>query len=436
MRTSFTPIIVILLIILTAGTGLAQRMAIDIHGPGQKKINIYLSKPTAFSGEAATAPWSGIPELTTNYLSFLPFLAMVPARNILGGSEPGGHQAAQIDFRKYSLSQVDLLMTSAYEQRTGAQGRLELRVYEIFTQRLVLGRAYMVEHDGQLESAVRRFCSELMEALAGNGDFFRSKLAFVRKEGNNKEIWSVTPFGTGLKQLTFLSGLNLSPAWSPDGKSLIFTHVDGGGHRLGHLDVASGSATLHRVPGNSCISPVYTPSGEVAVSLAFKGNPDIYLLDGQNKVRSALAENWAIDISPSFDAKGEKMAFVSGRFGNPHIFLLVRATGEVRRITFEGKYNTSPSMSPDGRRIAFTRMLPEGHRIFLMEVATGRETQITFGPGNDESPAFATDGYFLAFSSSRSGANRIYITNRFGEDPKMVQTGSGEVTSPAWVVEP
>jgi TolB protein len=311
-----------------------------------------------------------------------------------------------------------------------------LRFYEIYTQRLVLGRAYLVESEGQLDLVVRRFCSELMEALAGNGEFFRSKLAFVRKEGLNKEIWSVSPFGTGLKQLTFLSGLNLSPNWSSDGKSLVFTHVDGSGHRIGFYDVASGSAILKRVPGNSCISPAYSATGELAVSLDFKGNPDIYLLDGEGKVRSTLVENWAIDISPTFDAKGEKMAFVSSRFGNPHIFLLNRSTGEVRRITYEGKYNTAPSMSPDGKHIAFSRMLPEGHRIFVTEVATGRETQITFGPGNDESPAFATDGYFLAFSSNRNGVKRIYLTNRFGEDPRMVPTGSGEATSPAWVVEP
>jgi TolB protein len=436
MRTAFTALMTVLLVCSAAGEGVSQRMAIDIHGPGQKKINIFLAGPTTFTGGAATAPWSDIPRLTNGYLSFLPFLTIVPGKNILGGAEPGGYQASQIDFRKYSLSNVDLLMTSAYEARPGAQGRIELRVYEIFTQRLVLGRAYMIDDEKQLDQAVRRFCSELMEALAGNGEFFRSRLAFVRKDGENKEIWSVTPFGTALTQLTSLSGLNLNPSWSRDGRSMVFTHINSGGHRLGHLDLTSGVATLKRVPGNSCITPVYAPTGELVVSLDIKGNPDIYLIDGEGKVRRSLVENWAIDISPSFDAKGEKMAFVSSRFGNPHIFLLDRAAGEVRRVTYEGKYNTAPSLSPDGTYIAFARMLPEGHRIFLMEVATGRETQITFGPGNDESPAFASDGYFLAFSSSRSGEYRIYITNRFGEDPKMVPTGSGAATSPAWVVEP
>jgi TolB protein len=429
-------VLVFTLVLAAAGPAYSQRTAIDIFGPGQKKINIYVAKPTTMDGQASTAPWSEIPQLTDKYFSFLPFLRSVPGRDILGGSEPGGYQAAQIDFKKYSLSQIDLLMTSAYEPRPGSLGRLEMRVYEVFSQRLVLGRAYVVENESQLDPVVRRFCSELMEALAGNGDFFRSRLAFVRKEGTGKEIWSVTPFGTGLKQMTFLAGLNLSPKWSRDGRKIVFTHIDSMGHRLGILDVASGSATLKKVPGNSCISPVFMPDGNIAVSLDFKGNPDIYLVDGEGKVRSTLVENWAIDISPTFDAKGERMAFVSSRFGNPHIFLLNRATGEVRRITHEGKYNTGPSMSPDGRYIAFSRMLPEGHRIFVTEVATGRETQITFGPGNDESPAFATDGYFLAFSSSRGGTNRIYVTNRFGEEPKMVPTGSGEATSPAWVVEP
>ncbi|MFP4071463.1 MAG: hypothetical protein ACLFTB_05400 [Desulfovibrionales bacterium] len=421
--------------LLVGSAGAQDTLKIDIFGPGQKRINMYVATPVAIQGESGSSAWSEVKPIALEHLDYLPFITLIQPGEILGGAEPGGYKADSIDFRKYGLSQVDLIMTAAYEPRSGMLGRLELRVYEVFTQRLVLGRAYGVESQEQLPLVLRKFFADFMDTVAGNGDFFRSKLAFVKKEGQSKEIWAISPLGTNLRKLTSLTGLNLSPEWSKDGSELIFTHVDGLGHRLGIWNSSTGAATLHDVPGNTLIGPAFIPGGDIAVSLDFGGNPDIYHLGRDFKVKEPIVENWAIDISPSFDASGEKMAFVSSRFGNPHIFLLDRKTGEVRRITYDGKYNTSPSISPGGDLIAFSRMTPEGHRIFVHEIRTGRETQASFGPGNDETPVFAPDDYFLAFASNRNGTYRIYITNRFGEDPKPVQTGEGEAISPAWVVE-
>jgi hypothetical protein len=55
MRLTKT-ILVLLLILATAGPAYSQRTAIDIFGPGQKKINLYTAKPTNMDGQAATAP--------------------------------------------------------------------------------------------------------------------------------------------------------------------------------------------------------------------------------------------------------------------------------------------------------------------------------------------------------------------------------------------
>ncbi|WP_051617392.1 TolB family protein [Desulfonatronovibrio hydrogenovorans] len=431
-------LIILGLFLLTPGPAMAESLKIDIFGPGQDRMNIFVAP--ARSLDQADFTDKEVPEqirsLLVDNLALLPFLRNTRDGEILGGPGVDGIRGADIDFRKFSLSRVDLLLTIGVDQRAGLPGSVEIRAFEVFGQRMVLGKAYTLFAKDQVPLMVRRFCAELMEYLTGHGDFFRSILAFERKQGDVKEIWSVNPLGQDLEQLTSLGSIALSPDWSQDGEKIAFTLLQDNQHSLGVWSRASRQVQIYSLPGNTVISPAFSPNGRLAVSIDPMGRPDIYWLDGNFRMDRSIMEHWAIDVSPSFDQAGRKMAFASGRLGNPHIFVLDLESNRVQRITYEGRYNTNPSISPDGRHIAFTRQTPDGHRIFLANLETGRERQISFGPGNDEDPGFAPDGYFIAFSSNRDGKYRLYLTTRNADSPVLIPTGDGHATSPAWGPEP
>ncbi|HDQ39729.1 MAG TPA: hypothetical protein ENN39_01690 [Desulfonatronum sp.] len=410
-----------------------QALSIDIYGPGQHQLNLVMAKPLHLE--------PGVPEppealILNNHLrsclGFMPFLRLVSGSEVIGGDVLAGVTAKDIDFRRFRLDRVDLVLTSGWGGNAGL-GPVELRVYETFEQRLILGKSYSGVTREELPEVAARFCADLMAALTGQGDFFRSTLAVVKTHGQNKEIWTASPLGRGLQQLTTLGGISMSPAWSRDGRSLAFTLINEGRHYLALLDRNSMEVRRIRLPGNSVISPAFHPGGDIVVSLDPDGRPDIYQLGKDLKIDRKLVQSWAIDISPSFDESGTKMVFVSSRLGNPHIFFMDMNTGDVRRVTYEGTYNTNPSLSPDGRMVVFSRQTNQGHRIFLNDLTTGRERQLTFGPRNDVSPAWAPDGFFVAFSSNRSGQYKIYLTTRHGDEPRMAPLGEGEFASPAWV---
>lgn len=423
------------LLALGVGTVLAQSsLSIDIYGPGQSQVNLVMAQPLGLSGAPLPAQGPKLQDLINKALAVLPFLKVHPGNEILGGDSLTGVTAPDIDFKRFRLGQIDLLVTSGWKPGAGGLSDVEMRAYEVYTQRLVLGRAYENVKDSDLQAVAIRFVADLMEALTGQGDFFLASLAFEKRQGKNKEIWTVGPMGNNLHALTRLGALALSPSWSADGSKLVFTYNDGQRHNLGLLDVGSGQVRKIHLPGDIVISPNFMPNGRVAVALNLQGSSDIYMLnESMTKVDRPLAQSWAIDVSPSFDRSGTKMAFVSSRLGGPQIFLAdLAAGGSVQRMTFEGNYNTNPALSPDGTLLAFARMTGQGHRIFMQDLTTGQEKQLTFGPGNDEKPAWAPDGYFLAFTSSRAGGYKIYITTRHGDAPFLVPTGDGEATAPSW----
>ena len=411
-----------------------QTLSIDIFGPGQSQLNMVMAKPLGLAaGQQPPAEADALAGYLEEYLGFMPFLRLIPGSRILGGDVLPGVTAQDVDFRRFRLERVDLVLTAGWG---GPGGPVELRVYETFEQRLILGKAYTGATPADLPEIAARFCADLMEELTGQGDFFRSTLAVVRTHGENKELWASSPLGQGMRQLTTQGGISMSPAWSRDGRRLVFTLINDGRHYLGILDKESGDVRRVQLPGNSVISPVFDHRGNIFVSLNPEGSPNIYQLSDDLRMGPRVVQSWAIDISPSFDATGSKMAYVSSRLGNPHIFVVDTASGESRRVTYEGTYNTNPSLSPDGRLVVFSRQTSEGHRIFMHDLLTGRERQLTFGPRNDVSPAWAPDSYFIAFSSSRSGEYKIYLTTRNGDEARMVPLGEGEFASPAWGRQP
>lgn len=419
--------------LLAAPAAQARVLDIDIFGPGQSRVNMTLAEPLALDqGATPPADAAAFSELVLENLGLLPFLNLVPAETILGGTTMPGVRRDDIDFRRFLISKVDLVMTAGWRAGSDGASRLECRVFEASTGRQVVGKAYLAVTTETLPKVADLFCSHFMEALTGRGEFFRSRLAFTRKTGDAREIWTMTPQGRGLRQVTYFDGSCVSPAWSADGRYLAFSHHSVFQHTLGVWDSVRNRVFESKPPGTTIGGVAFTPQGEVVVALT-RGNMEIYKMTRDlTRIAETIVSSWAIDVSPSFDAEGLRMAFTSDRQGNPQVFVKDMQSGRVERVTYEGKYNTSPSLSPDGRLVVFSRRTKHGHRIFVADISTGRERQLTFGPGNDEEPAFSPDGYFVVFSSNRSGRYRLYLTTRHGDEPRLLDTGSGDVTHPAF----
>lgn len=421
----------LMVLFMAKGGHAGDALSVDIFGPGQTKVNILVLPARGPGGPGTSALAKSFAETVQSDISYLPFLRLTYLHEVLGGDPSRGLKADDIDFKPLQLGRIDLVMT------VGGRGQdIEARVYETYTRKLLLGKGYSQVEEGGVALVADRFCAQLMRVLTGKSGFFDSTLAFSKKVDGGKELFTSSALGRGLTQITRDGGYNVSPNWSKDGRFVAYTNISDRGHRLGIWDRNTRVSRLRKFAGNVAISPTYTPDGRIAISLSTSGNPDIYLLDENLNPGKALAPSWAINVSPSFDLSGRKMAFCSGRLGGPQIFMLDRDTGAVERITYEGGYNTRPTLSPDGRFVAFARLTPDGQRIFVRDLVAGQERQITFGPGSDEDPSFDPDGYFISFSSTRNGGSKIFITTRYGDAARQLPTGPGDAMAPAWGVAP
>lgn len=408
-------------------------MRVDIMNPGQNIVNLALAAPLTGPDRAASGMGAQLQTLIQQNLSFLPFMRLTDPKAVLGGTVLNGWEPPALDFKRFQLAGSDILVTAYWPNGDSGTNPVQLRAFETNTGGRLFGKEYSQVNSGDLPEVADRFCADLLEVLTGSGDFFRSTLAFIKKTGKMAaNVWIVKPTGRDLRQITNMPGEALSPSWSPDGRFVVFSHIDPKSHALGVWDRATGRVQRIRFPGNVVIGPSFMPDNKVAVALSHGRYPVIYLLNHVFQKERVLEQHNSINVSPTFDKTGTKMAFTSSRLGGPQIFLKDLSSGATQRVSMNGGYNTEANLSPDGTLVVFSRMTEYGNRIFVQDLLTGAERQITFGPGSDEQPSFCADSYFIAFSSTRGGGRNIYLTTRHGGDAKQVPTGGGQAFFPRW----
>jgi len=303
---------------------------------------------------------------------------------------------------------------------------------------LIFDRDYRTRAEWYREAA-HRFADDIVLYLFGENGISRTRIVFSLLGTGRKELYAVDYDGFGLRPLTDLGSLTLSPTWSPDLSKVAYSVFSQGSYDIHLLDLAGGKSTpLVTGPGVQS-APAWSPVGDhLAFSETVDGGSGIYVCrasDGSGRRR--VTHDIGIDTSPAWSPDGRMIAFVSDRSGNPQIYITDADGGGTRRLTFGGTWNDQPSWSPDGENIAYAGRDKGGFRIFLTDPGgQGSPRQITFGPGSDESPGWAPDSRHLVFTSSRGGDAGIYIVNTQNSIIRALVVGKGDCSTPEWSAVP
>jgi Tol biopolymer transport system component len=174
------------------------------------------------------------------------------------------------------------------------------------------------------------------------------KIAFVSARGsrynNGYAIYVMNVTGSGVTRLTIQCQSSLfsgcgesSPAWSPDGRRIVFAHKSGLHSAILEIMNADGSGVTP-VPntGPDVGAPAWGSSGKIA----FETSDGIFVIkpDGSGRTRLTHTLGWG-DEHPSWSLDGTKIAFSSDRTfssnptGHTQIYVMNANGSSVTRVS-------------------------------------------------------------------------------------------------------
>lgn len=327
-------------------------------------------------------------------------------------------------------------------QKTPSGVRVEMRLYNVRARQSAYGREYtgsganprVYAHtmSDELHDSQRQLRGVAKTKLTFISDRNREAVLATVEKRDVKEVFIADYDGANPRRITINRTMNLTPSWSPDGRSIAYTSYRSGAPDLLISNIFAGTMeSPTRGVGQNWL-PAFSPDGSrLAFTSSRDGNSEIYVInrDGSNLVR--LTNSPAIDSTPTWSPTGTQIAFTSERRGQPQIFVInVDGTG-LRQISFESYADRATWSPAPYNEIAFTARTGPGFDIKILGIASGETRQITFGEGSNESPAWAPNGRHLAFMSTRAGRSQIFTVDRDGRNLRQL-TKDGNNTTPNW----
>jgi Tol biopolymer transport system component len=257
---------------------------------------------------------------------------------------------------------------------------------------------------------------------------------------SNSDIYVVRTDGTGLRRLTDGWGWDIEPAWSPDGRRIVFVSTRDGRRNL-YVMNADGSGVRRLtddIAGDG--APAWSPDGSrIAFESSRSGGGDIYEIDPSGSALTRLTSSPDLELHPAWSPDGSRIAFMRGRFPNMDVYVMNADGSGVRRLTSTPGVDGDPAWSPDGTELAFSSQrdldTPPSQDVFEGELFTMRPDgthQTRVLPGLAYKPVWSPDGTEIAFNSDRGGPFAIYLVHPDGTGLTQLVNSLLSSFSPNW----
>ena len=290
-------------------------------------------------------------------------------------------------------------------------------------------RIWLLDRQGHNPQQVTTDTSEEVAHVAPAWSPDGKKIVFQNLARTKFDIRTVNLDSKQMNWITNDSLTNIRPSWSPSGRFIYFSSYRSGGINIWRAPVKADGGL------NGSLQQVTTGAGqdvEVAVSpdskrLAYatlRQNADIWRLpvSPQSGLSSGTPE--AVISTTREDSRGawspdDKMvAFNSDRAGDMNIWLFTLADSSTRQLTTGHGGDFQPNWSPDQTRIAFFSSRSGSPNIWEVEITSGALTRLTSNSGVNVNPFYSPDGTLIAYQSDQSGRLEVWVMNSDGSNPR------------------
>jgi TolB protein len=227
-------------------------------------------------------------------------------------------------------------------------------------------------------------------------------IAFSSFRHDQRDIYTMRPDGTGVRNITRDAAPDFQPAWSPDGDVIAFvslhteaSHFD----QIFTIDPVSGVRhQLTHIDGGNPQAPAWSPDGSrIAFHVVYGGalDAELFVMDADGSDLVQLTDDTAEDSDAAWSPDGARIAFVrDGR-----IETMDPDGSDVRPLTPETMLAFDPAWSPDGDRLAFVGRHPDASQEDLFTIGSDGSMmrRVSRTSKSESAPSWSPRGRWLVY---------------------------------------
>ncbi len=256
-------------------------------------------------------------------------------------------------------------------------------------------------------------------------------------------IWNVDPKTGIADELVYGPKYLSSPAWSPDGKWLVYTADDDGKTiQLEVLNAATGET--HALTTDSFIytDPVFSPDGTRLAYVSTKPNGSFNIFvraikDGRWAGDEVMVTTdhqyprnrlyfgvWDIHVEPAWTKDGQHLLIVSNRgvpLGSGNVWKIPVEPDAMAKATpvlsEQSLFRPRPDVSIDGKRFIYSShrgTADQYDNLYVLPVDGGEPYKMTFFEYDAFHPRWSPDGESIAYISNEGGVPRLAVLETYG----------------------
>jgi serine/threonine-protein kinase len=254
-----------------------------------------------------------------------------------------------------------------------------------------------------------------------------------------------------LQQATFRQGVQQNPAWSPDGRTLAFSGDAGAVRKIFVKRMDTGEERPLTTGPYDELQPAWSADGRHVLFVRAQ-RPGVRLEPGDVFGQFDGGDIWTADagtgqavkvvenaFDPASAPQGDRIAF-DASWAGPRRIWVADAQGlnpeQLTADSSEAVTHIRPRWSPDGSKIAFQNIERTNFNIRVVDVRSRKLEWVTTGLFQDLAPVWSASGRTIYFSSARGGGQNLWRIPVGGNGtasgmPQQVTTGGGQDVDPA-----
>jgi len=342
---------------------------------------------------------------------------------------------SELDYEKWRDKGIESLLVMKVNRSGADQFNVEFQLFDMVRKKRSLAHSISAKKN-ILRRVAHKISDVVFEKLTGVKGAFSTRIAYISESnaGAGKKYMLQIADADGFNEHTIYASSKtlLSPAWSPDGRQLVYVSFENDRTEIFVHDIGSGErAKISSQPGINS-APAWSADGSrLALTLSVDGDPNIYVMEMSTRKLRKITSHHGIDTEPTWTPDGRFIYFTSNRSGAPQVYKVPASGGTPKRLTFEGNYNAAPTVSPDGKLIAMVHNSGQGYRVGILDLERNNFRLLTNG-SLDEAPSFAPNGSMIIYSTRHNKNTVLSAVSADGRVQQRLRLQGGKVREPAW----